>query len=278
MEHLSDAELLGRYLSVQDEAAFAAIVRRHGPMVRGVCRRLLHDSHEADDAFQATFLVLVRRAGAIKPHNLLGNWLYGVARRTWMWGVRQRRDAIAWIRASGGAVTYEHQFDTAAPVGAAAKPPGTGWLRRLLGDEAASEVRSVTLRGASIANADLERLRFVAELNHLEIAATRVTAHGLRSLRRLKQLRSLWLSGLAADDDGLAEISQLSNLEMLSFDGHGGNLITDRGLSSLSKLSKLSRVDLGEADVTDAGLAGLRQALPRCRIWVSRNRTVIAVP
>lgn len=82
LEHLADAELLDRYLAGEDEAAFAAIVRRHGPMVYGVCRRVLRDSHEADDACQAVFLVLLRKAGSILPRSMLGNWLYGVARRT----------------------------------------------------------------------------------------------------------------------------------------------------------------------------------------------------
>lgn len=81
LEHLADAELLDRYLA-DEEAAFAVIVRRHGPMVYGVCRRVLRDANEADDACQATFLVLVRKANSISPRSMLGNWLYGVARRT----------------------------------------------------------------------------------------------------------------------------------------------------------------------------------------------------
>src|SRR5438309_4527587 len=81
---LSDAELLGRYISRRDEAAFAALVRRHGPMVLGVCRRILRHPHDADDAFQATFLVLVRKAQAIVPRERVGAWLYGVAYRTSM--------------------------------------------------------------------------------------------------------------------------------------------------------------------------------------------------
>src|SRR5262249_16879088 len=79
---LSDAELLQRYISRRDEAAFAALGRRHGPMVLGVCRRVLRHPHDAEDAFQATFLVLVRKAQAIVPPERVGAWLYGVAYRT----------------------------------------------------------------------------------------------------------------------------------------------------------------------------------------------------
>jgi RNA polymerase sigma factor (sigma-70 family) len=78
----SDAELLERFVRCRDEGAFAALVTRHGPMVLGVCRRALTDVHDAEDAFQATFLVLVRKAGAIGYRELLAPWLYGVARRT----------------------------------------------------------------------------------------------------------------------------------------------------------------------------------------------------
>jgi RNA polymerase sigma factor (sigma-70 family) len=82
---LSDGQMIERFLCApRDEAgaAFAALVDRHGAMVMGVCRRLLSDSNDADDAFQATFLVLVRRAHSIARRDLLANWLYGVAYRT----------------------------------------------------------------------------------------------------------------------------------------------------------------------------------------------------
>lgn len=76
-----DASLLQRFAATSDEAAFHAIVVRHGPGVMQLCRRVLGNSHDADDVFQATFLVLARRAGSIRQSNALGSWLYGVAYR-----------------------------------------------------------------------------------------------------------------------------------------------------------------------------------------------------
>jgi RNA polymerase sigma factor (sigma-70 family) len=78
----TDGNLLDLYVRQKDEAAFEALVRRHGRMVLGVCRRILGNSHDAEDAFQATFLVLVRKAASIRPAGMVGNWLYGVAHRT----------------------------------------------------------------------------------------------------------------------------------------------------------------------------------------------------
>jgi RNA polymerase sigma factor (sigma-70 family) len=79
---LTDGRLLEDYISHRDEAALAALVSRHGPMVWGVCRRVLGNYHDAEDAFQATFLVLVRKAVSIAAKELLANWLYGVAHQT----------------------------------------------------------------------------------------------------------------------------------------------------------------------------------------------------
>src|SRR5687768_17046767 len=77
-----DADLLARSVASRDEDAFTEIVRRHGPTVLGACRRVTGRPHEADDAFQAAFLVLARRAAHISRPELLANWLYGVACRT----------------------------------------------------------------------------------------------------------------------------------------------------------------------------------------------------
>ena len=82
---LSDGQLLARFIADRDELAeiaFAVLVRRHGPMVLRVCQQIVGDRHTAEDAFQATFLILARRAGSIHQPELLGHWLHGVALRT----------------------------------------------------------------------------------------------------------------------------------------------------------------------------------------------------
>jgi RNA polymerase sigma factor (sigma-70 family) len=81
LSRLTDRQLLERFTAQGDQAAFEAIVRRHGPMVLRVCRSALRDEHAAEDAFQATFLVLARKAGSLRRQELLAAWLYGVAHR-----------------------------------------------------------------------------------------------------------------------------------------------------------------------------------------------------
>jgi Sigma-70 region 2 len=82
--HLPDARLLTRFIADRDEAAFTALVKRHCSMVTGVCRRILADHHRAEDAAQATFFVLARKAASIRYRKTVASWLYGVAVRTAM--------------------------------------------------------------------------------------------------------------------------------------------------------------------------------------------------
>jgi RNA polymerase sigma factor (sigma-70 family) len=88
---LTDGQLLEDFISRREGAALAALVRRHGPMVWGTVRRVLRNYHDAEDAFQVTFLVLVRRAASVVPREMVANWLYGVAHRT----ARKARAAAA---------------------------------------------------------------------------------------------------------------------------------------------------------------------------------------
>jgi RNA polymerase sigma factor (sigma-70 family) len=88
----ADAELLQRFAAQGDETAFAALLQRHGGLVLRVCRRLLRNAHDAEDAFQATFLVLARKAGSIRKGDAVGSWLYGVAYRVAMKAKRKQSE------------------------------------------------------------------------------------------------------------------------------------------------------------------------------------------
>src|SRR5262249_30842906 len=81
LQGVADRELLERFASRRDQDAFAVLVRRHGPMVLGVCRSVLGQAQDAEDASQATFLVLARKAGGLQRPEAVGPWLHGVAYR-----------------------------------------------------------------------------------------------------------------------------------------------------------------------------------------------------
>src|SRR5262245_10284367 len=81
LTHESDRQLVECVLNERDQAAFEVLVRRHGPMVYRVCWRILHHAEDAEDAFQATFLLLASKLGTVRKHHSLASWLHGVARR-----------------------------------------------------------------------------------------------------------------------------------------------------------------------------------------------------
>ncbi|MDE2508964.1 MAG: RNA polymerase sigma factor [Planctomycetota bacterium] len=111
---LSEAELLDRFARSRDESAFETLVARHGPMVMGVCRRLLADPTDADDAFQATFLVLARRAGSIARPERLASWLHGVARRVALRARKMRAQQSSRISTTCDLNTLAHDVSTTA--------------------------------------------------------------------------------------------------------------------------------------------------------------------
>ncbi len=112
LAHLSDQELLRRFTEERDDASFSTIVSRHGLMVWQVCQRVLHNGHEAEDAFQATFLVLAQKAGSSHWHESVGNWLYQVAFRI----SRQAKASALRRHAHESRVEAKPQVDPAAEI------------------------------------------------------------------------------------------------------------------------------------------------------------------
>jgi RNA polymerase sigma factor (sigma-70 family) len=115
---LSDGQLLEWFLAARAEDAFEALVHRHGPMVLGVCRRVLGHVHDAEDAFQATFLILLRKGAGVWPRAKVGNWLYGVAYRI----------ALKARAARGKRQSKEMPAEAATDMPAPPREPGRDWL------------------------------------------------------------------------------------------------------------------------------------------------------
>ena len=174
-----DGVLLARYVGERDEEAFAALVRRHGGMVQAVCRRVLGNDADADDAVQATFLVLVRKAGSIRERSGLASWLFGVARNVAL-KARQTRD-----------------LRRAKEMGATPRPPDVAAfeLAELLHAELA---RLPTVARGVVILCDLEGLTIAQAANRLGIppgtAASRL-ARGRRSLAKRLAGRGLAVAG-----------------------------------------------------------------------------------
>jgi RNA polymerase sigma factor (sigma-70 family) len=199
IEAAPDAELLRRYVASRDANAFAALVERHGAMVLGVCRRVTGDTHAADDAYQAAFLALARRAATIRSPGALPAWLFGTARRVAL----RARDRLGKQR-------------TAPPTDAAA--PGPDPLDRLsareflaiLDDELArlpAKYRSAVLL------CSLEGLTVEAAANHLGSTAGAVRGWLQRGRDRLRvrlERRGLGLGSLVALAAGAAPSSSLA--------------------------------------------------------------------
>ena len=116
---LSDRQLLARFLDRSDpdrsEVAFAELIERHGPMVLNVCERLLDDGQDAHDAFQATFLVLVRKGASIRKPESLASWLFGIATRVARQARRESYPTPAAAREAGGMLREKYQIGVCQP-------------------------------------------------------------------------------------------------------------------------------------------------------------------
>src|SRR5262249_55395079 len=123
MGQVPDHILLQQFKAQGDEAAFATLLYRHGPMVLGVCRSVLPNEADAEDAFQATFLILARKAGSIRKSASVGSWLHGVAHRTA-------------LKARAQSATRE-KIEARAPSPPVAKPDDLAWreVQQLLHEE-----------------------------------------------------------------------------------------------------------------------------------------------
>ncbi len=189
---LSDAELLDRFVAGPGEGAevaFAALVERHGPMVLGVCRRIVADRHDADDAFQATFLILARDARSVRVGDTLGRWLYGVSRR-----VALRERAVAARRPKPGGEAPEG-WPAPEPVGPDAE------VRGALDEEVARLPRSIR---EAVALCHFEGLSFAEAAARLGCAPGTVGS-------RLTRGRQLLRSRLARRGFGPAAILLLAD-------------------------------------------------------------------
>ncbi len=172
---LSEDQLIDRFVRRRDESAFEAIVARHGPMVLGVCRRALPDPNDADDAFQATFLVLVKKAGTLRDRALLGSWLHGVAHRV----AARSRSKAARRRAVEGA-------EAGPAVEAEARPERPGVDADLMAIVDAEIARLPERDRAAIVLCDLEGFPGEEAARRLGVRAVTLRSRLLRARRRLK--------------------------------------------------------------------------------------------
>ena len=154
---LEDGQLLARYAGSKDEAAFEALVARHGPMVLATCRAILKNEHDVEDAFQATFLVLARKAGSIRAGDALGGWLHRVAYRAGSRRISRR---------SGGA---EHEAEASAMASRVPVPISRPtWAHPARGDRPAARSSAAAGRALRPGGPDLRAGRRPAPLDRAD--------------------------------------------------------------------------------------------------------------
>jgi hypothetical protein len=199
---------------------------------------------------------------------------------------REQREAVEAIRKAEGCVFYDYECDASFVITPNTAPPGSVWLRTLVGDDYFSNAIFVTLSGTdaelsqlehlsqlqaiklwTIEDADaggFEHLKGLTTLHTLDFIGTHITDAGLKHIAGLTQIQMLGLQGTNITDTGLKHLRCLSQLQMLAL---GQTQITDDGLEHLKGLKQLTTLYLVQTEVTDAGVAKLQKALPNCKIF-----------
>jgi RNA polymerase sigma factor (sigma-70 family) len=248
----TDGQLLEDYISRRDEAAVAALVRRHGPMVWGVCRRIV-GHHDAEDAFQATFLVLVRKAASIASRELLANWLYGVARQTAL----KARATVAKRK-----VREKQGMETPEP--AVVEQDLENDLRPLLDQELS---RLPDNYRAVIALCDLEGKTRKETARQLGLPEGTVASRLARA--RALLAKRLGRQGLAAPDGALAA--------MLSQNGAASARVPTSVVSSTIKVANLfAGGQAAPTGMISAKVAALMQGVMKT-MWLTKLKVVLVL-
>lgn len=249
---MTDAQMLESFIERRDSAAFEALVEFHGPMVFGVCHRILGNHHDAEEAFQATFLVLARRADSIFARDLLANWLFGVARRTALKakGMRAKRQ------------TRERQVPD-VPEPAAPSPDGWRELMPLLDDELS---RLPTKYRSTLILCDLEGK------THKE-AARRLGATERAVAMRLLRARNMLAKRLSAR--GIA--FSAGALAILLTENGASAAVPARLVISVTKAAGLPAASqAAAAGLVSANVAALTEGVLRA-MFVTRLKTGAAL-
>jgi hypothetical protein len=176
------------------------------------------------------------------------------------------RETVEAIVKAGGRAYYDYQQGRDGNVIAwmlYAEPTGPAWLRKILGENFFSEVDFVWLNGLDFADADLERIKRLTQLEFLSLRRTKVSDGGLAEIRGLAKLRFLDVGETKVTDAGLQYIEDLTQLNELDLTGIK---VTDNGLAQLNRLANLKYLYLTGTLVTDAGIEHLQRLLPKCMI------------
>ncbi len=176
---------------------------------------------------------------------------------------RRQAEVVEWIQKYGGWGHYDWAVDANGHEIPNPTPPGSSWLRRILGDDFFSAVVQLEFDDPNITDAGLEHLKGVTQLRVLILTDTGVTDAGLEYLKCVTQLRVLGLCGTKITDAGLEHVKELSQLQLLLL---AGTKITDAGLEHLKGLTQLRWLYLGGSETTMAGIERLQHSLPNCKI------------